>query len=233
MFNLSQGAADAMFGWANIILIVGAALVLIGTMGAIWTGGIRERYAAERRSTNEAKTAQALADAAKANAISESAKAESARANERTAEFEVKSQAAKIELERERIARLKLEERLRPRGITPAERQTLLSLLKAAPKGRVLVVPKTFDEEAESYAAAIQGVLRDAGYTIEALKGQRPMSLGTAGAFIWVRDFSKPPPHAAEIQHAFKEIGVTLPGYANPEIVSDADVVLIGVGVKP
>ncbi len=233
MFDLSQEAANTLSGWANVTLIAGAAFVLIGTVGAFWTSGIRERYAAERRSGNEAKTAQALADAAKAHAVSESAKAESARANERTAEFDVKSQQAQIELERERIARLKLEEKLRPRNITQEGRQTLLTLLRTGPKGRVLVVPKVFDEEAEAYAAAISGVLRDAGYTIEAWKGQRPLSFGTSGGFMWVKDFSKPPPHAVGIQHAFKEIGITLGGYANSEIVPDAEVVFIGVGVKP
>lgn len=48
IFNLSQAAADAIFGYANVAMMIGAAIVLIGTIGAIWSGGIRERYANER-----------------------------------------------------------------------------------------------------------------------------------------------------------------------------------------
>jgi hypothetical protein len=95
------------------------------------------------------------------------------------------------------------------------------------------VLPKTFDEEAEAYAAQITTVLKDSGYTLEKLKGQRPFSFGRSGSFMWVKDFSTPPAHAAEIQNAFKEIGVTLDGYGNAGVVPDQDTVVIAVGVKP
>lgn len=68
MFNLSQTAADGMFGWSNVFLVIGAALVLVGTIGIVWSSGIREKYADERISKNEADTARANADAAQANA---------------------------------------------------------------------------------------------------------------------------------------------------------------------
>lgn len=74
MFNLSLAAANHVFGWSNVALIAGAALVLFGTLGAFWSGGIRERYADERISGNEAQTASAKADAARAN--EETAKAQ-------------------------------------------------------------------------------------------------------------------------------------------------------------
>src|SRR5471032_2191246 len=78
MMNLSQQVANTIFNVANIALITGAALVLAGTITAIWTSGIRERYADERISNNEAKTATA-------NAQAELAKADAARANESAA----------------------------------------------------------------------------------------------------------------------------------------------------
>jgi hypothetical protein len=218
LFDLSQGAADMLFGWANVILIFGAALVLVGTIGAIWTGGIRERYAGERLSGNEVKTAKAIAAASEAN--------------ERTAEFQVQSKQAQLDLERERVARLKLEEKLRPRSISEEERRQLLATLKSEAKGRVFVIPKTFDEEAEEYASQISNVLQEAGYTIEPWTNQRPFSFGRSGVFIWVKDFAKPPPHAGGIQHAFKEIGITLDGYGDANLVPDMESVIIAVAVK-
>ena len=233
VFNISQSMADKLFTLSNVFLIIGAALVLIGTVGAIWTSGILGRFADERISNNEVKTAKAIADASLAQAASEKAKGEAAIANQRTAEFEVKSQQTLLELERERVARLKLEEKLRPRNITQEERQKLLGLLANGPKGRVFVVPKTFDEEAEEYAAQIKTVLKDSGYAVEEWKRRRPFSFGRSGAFMWVKDFSNPPVHAAHIQHAFKEIGVTLDGYGNTDVVPDQDTVVIAVGAKP
>jgi Tfp pilus assembly protein PilX len=68
MFNISLPQANALYNIANIVLILGAFLVLLGTIIAIWTGGIRERFADERMSNNETETARAKADAAQADA---------------------------------------------------------------------------------------------------------------------------------------------------------------------
>lgn len=194
-----------------------------------------------------ARSEEAKADSAKANAQSAETKKGAAEANERaqnaiTAQETLRQNNIKLatrlnesikELEREHIERLKLEAKLRPRSINHEDQRKLLTILKSAPKGRVVVVPKVFDEEAENYAAQISNVLKDAGYTIEPWKGQRPFSFSRSGAFIWVRNMSKPPMHAAGIQHAFKGIGVTLDGYGNPDVVPDTDTVIIAVAVKP
>jgi hypothetical protein len=68
MIDLSLPQANALYNLANVLLILGALLVLLGTIAAIWTGGIRERFANERLSNNETETARAKADAAKADA---------------------------------------------------------------------------------------------------------------------------------------------------------------------
>jgi Tfp pilus assembly protein PilX len=68
MFGLSLQSANTIYNIANATLVVGAVLVAVGTLTAIWTGGIRERYSDERISNNETETAQARATAAEANA---------------------------------------------------------------------------------------------------------------------------------------------------------------------
>ena len=66
MFSISAPAADTIYTCANVLLVVGATLALIGTAGVFWSGGVRERFADERISTNEAETAKAKAETAKA-----------------------------------------------------------------------------------------------------------------------------------------------------------------------
>jgi hypothetical protein len=66
MWNIAPSLADSLFAWSNAILVVGAAAVLIGTIGSIKMSGIRERYADLRISENERATAQANASASQA-----------------------------------------------------------------------------------------------------------------------------------------------------------------------
>lgn len=83
MWNLSSPLADTLFAWSNVILIFGAALVLIGTIGSIKLAAVREHFADIRISDNESATKQAIAE-------SDVAKADAARAAERTKEAELK-----------------------------------------------------------------------------------------------------------------------------------------------
>ncbi len=83
MWNISPSLADSLFAWSNVILVIGAALVLIGTIGSIKTGAIREYFADVRISENERETRRATADsdlakeaAAKANAVASQAQLE-------------------------------------------------------------------------------------------------------------------------------------------------------------
>lgn len=65
--NFSLPIINKIYNIANLILIFGAVLVAIGTIAAIWSAGVRERYADERISTNEAETARAKESASLAN----------------------------------------------------------------------------------------------------------------------------------------------------------------------
>ncbi len=68
MWELSPSWADFLFDLSNIVLVFGAAAVLIGTIGSIKMAGIKEQFSNERISANEAETERAKADAAIANA---------------------------------------------------------------------------------------------------------------------------------------------------------------------
>ena len=64
MFNITSQAADTFYTWSNVLLVFGATLALIGTAGVFWSGGVREKFADERISANEAETAKAKAETA-------------------------------------------------------------------------------------------------------------------------------------------------------------------------
>lgn len=62
--NISESAANTIFSWAHILLIVGGALVLFGTAAAFWSGGVRENYSNERIAFNKNQAEHAKAEAA-------------------------------------------------------------------------------------------------------------------------------------------------------------------------
>jgi hypothetical protein len=73
IWDISPSAADSFFTWSNVVLIVGAAAVLLGTIGSIKFAAIREYFADLRISENERATKEAIAESDKAKA--EAAKA--------------------------------------------------------------------------------------------------------------------------------------------------------------
>ena len=150
MFDISLSVANFVFGLANTILIIGAILVAVGTIAAIWAGGIRERFADERISANEAKTATAVADAARAN--------ESA---EKLRESNLTLQAA---ADHERAARLKLEQKIAPRRLSDQQKEMLIAALKPFHGQRVDVVCILGDTEGKQFAQDFDTVFRQAGW---------------------------------------------------------------------
>lgn len=66
MFEMTLSRANTFYNIANAALVLGAMLVLLGTIVAIWTGGIKERFGDERLSNNETETARANESAAAA-----------------------------------------------------------------------------------------------------------------------------------------------------------------------
>jgi len=139
IFDLSQEMADSIFGLSNVALTIGAALVLVGTVGVFWSGGIRDKYSDERISSNEAKTAQAVAEAAQANQRAE----------------------------QERLARVKIEERLAPRSLTTEQEAGLRSQLSQFPGASVdIFIYGGGSDDALPLAGMISGSLQSAGWNV-------------------------------------------------------------------
>jgi hypothetical protein len=75
MFLITSQVVDAIYTWSNVVLVLGATLAQIGTAGVFWSGGVREKFADERISANEAETAKAKAETAQAKLEQERLKA--------------------------------------------------------------------------------------------------------------------------------------------------------------
>ena len=82
VFDVPLDLANAIYSTANVILVIGVVLVTTGTIAAIWSGGIRDRFADEQVSQNKADAARANEGAAKAN--------------ERAAELEKEAEQARL-----------------------------------------------------------------------------------------------------------------------------------------
>jgi hypothetical protein len=169
VFDLSQPVADTLFKWSNAFIIIGAVFALVGAFGAIWTGGIRERYGDERISRNEADTALARKTAATANegaatanANAATANENAAKANERTELLRQSNLEVQRELERERMERLRLEESVAPRRLSDEQRSSLITALRSAPQPLTVQVTLLGDQEAGTYGKAILEALNAA-----------------------------------------------------------------------
>lgn len=97
MWDASINAANLVYGISWIGLIVGAILTAVSTLGAFWASGIRDKHSDQQ--------------IAQAHAIGEQAKAQAADANARAAEANQKA-------EEEKLARVKIEQRLAPRALS-------------------------------------------------------------------------------------------------------------------
>lgn len=102
MPDVSLPWANLLYNFSNLLLVTGAVLVLIGTIGTVWMGLVKENYGDLRIAANEALTAAANQVAASANASA----------------AQLTSDAAEARLEQERIRQqnLLLESEIRKLG---------------------------------------------------------------------------------------------------------------------
>jgi hypothetical protein len=161
MWEISSPLADRLFAVSNAVLIIGAAMVLIGTIGAIVLSGIREQFSNARLSDNETKTAQAIAE-------SDTAKKGAADANARALE-----------------AQLALEKFKAPRVLTDEEIQAIAEKLKSFSGQEFQIVTYWEMQEPLAFANQIYAALDLAGWKYIKLERATVMLGGTEGVQVW------------------------------------------------
>lgn len=205
----------------------------------------------------EAKIAAANAEAAKANEgvaganlEIEKAKAEAAKANEETARLAIQLEEAnaKADVERQKVAKLEIEtatarrrqaeaerallelqERLRPRTLSPAQERKLTDALIKAPRGSIEIeCVRTPDNEPYTFAGELVSVLIASGWTVMGMTSREVI-----GSKIEGLEFRVPknaPPHAVALNEILNSIGVATKWMPNANPASD--LVLLFVGMK-
>ena len=158
MFNISSTTADTIYNYSNIILVFGTTIALIATIGAIYSGSIRENYSNERTIANEKLTSLAKAEAAKA--IENAAKA-----NE-SAALAYES-AAKSNLRAEEVEKQNIELRIKfsSRHIDENTYKILLRELSKNPSS--FDIQTMSDPESGMYAADFLKTFLDAGWKVD------------------------------------------------------------------
>jgi len=180
-----------------------------------------------RKDLNEAaaKVAGIQKDAADAQKDAADAKAAQQRVEVEWAKQKERAAIAEREL-------LELQERIKPRTISMAQRTRLMDILRQAPKGPVSVTCVLGDGEGFALAREIEQVLTASGWRVEGGVTQGVFGprnpIGTALA---IHDPKTPPTHAAPLQHTFTSVGIPLLASASAEVPEGT--VRIMVGNKP
>jgi hypothetical protein len=246
IWTVTEPLANSLFFWSNALLIVGAAAVLIGTIGAIGMGAAKEQFSNERIAANESLTALANAEAekakegsAQANKAASEARLAAVEANERVAAANeraaaLEKEAAEFKAEAASL-RAGLAQRM-PRTISESQQRELIAVLSPGnvPKGKVLINSAYMDAEASRFGDQITDVLKRCGFDAEPISPQkRALTFNTPGLFFSVRDGKNAPRFAKPILDAFGRVGIEMSVYADPKEVPDDVTVIIGVSSHP
>lgn len=239
MTDVSLAWAEFVSFWANWLLVGALVVGVVATYGIVVSGHSKEKHWESDRVASRERIALLESEAAAAKLALERAYADIAAANEKTAALE--NETARItegnlklaaELEREKAARIRLEQKIRPRGIDDAQKDIMTELLASAQRGPVYVVADWVDPEAKAFGKQVQEFLREAGFEMRELIGpEKIISFDILGAFLVIRDKSRPPAHLKPLYAAFTKAGFEVDIYAET-YVPDTDSVLIGISAK-
>ena len=196
------------------------------------------------RAEADRQIAIAKADAAKAREGAEVARTDALRAKEGIANAEAVSAKAAVEVERLQIvvadaevrrleaerAFLELQERVKPRKLTDAQRKGLVELLKDAPKGPVMMECLMAETETCSFAEDIRTALIAAGFKINQTQVSGTATVIPTGVNVLIHDNSIPR-HSDFLMRALRGIGLKPIGMVDPFVPEG--MVFIRIGVKP
>jgi len=160
--GISLPWAEFISFWANWILVGALVVGVIATYGIVVSGNVKEAALKGELAAAGKDAADAIKQAAATNARAADIEKQAAELNARTVE-------AQSALERERIERLKLAEKLGPRHLADSDK----ALLMSAARGRdiSLVIEVINDMEAGLFAEEIRDFLLSAGVSHVQLMG--------------------------------------------------------------
>lgn len=124
----------------------------------------------------------------------------------------------------------------KPRRLSQAQKDSLITSLKAIPdKRKIFISASVLDAESVAFGEDIEAVLTAAGfetYFPKGMQGDASLAVGPPGAHMVVKDPASPNPVAAKLQRCFMDSGVKLKGIANGDPNATAERIEIAIGQK-
>jgi hypothetical protein len=236
MLNLSENAANNIFYYSNVFVIVGLVTGLVGGAGAIWAGGLRDKFAALQQSENDLKIAAAKSDAAIANKAAAEANEGLAKATLDIEDRKKESSTLGIKLANAERETLELKRRFAPRVelLTPKVRQKLIDNIKIVPWANVRLVTIQNTKEASEFGDAIAQLINDAGRIVhrEVVAFSVESPLGIQGVQIRYIG-NKPPEIANRLADTLRNAGIPSVQMHSVDAFSEMDAhVELYVGVR-
>lgn len=242
---MDKSAIEALLARIDIWLLIFGVLVVIGVAGESFFG-IRHWWNSRKLQTMQRtdelnlqaeiarlnkQAGDAFERAGKAEENLAGANARAAAANERAAKAEQAAAEANRIAEQERLARVKIEQRLADRDITDTQRARLLQVLRTRPEEHAIIDSLLSEgREAFAYAGKIATVFHDARWDVADPQGRRSFSQPLSGILIDTRNDA----HSIElgdfVSRAFAAAGI--PVSRNTETNLDPGTVLVLIGSK-
>ena len=140
--------------WAGVATALAAAATVGFAVVQFWADDVRDKRSGERQLTLEMQTSEA--------------KRETTGALERIAVLQAEAEKLKAQAEADRLARIKIEERIAPRRISSEQRTLLAQALTKLPKGAAVVESRLMDNEGKDFADDLKAALADLGWNVVA-----------------------------------------------------------------
>jgi hypothetical protein len=222
----SLDAANQLFDFSSRWLLVVGAVAAATAFAAFalaviqWRSDrVRERHADWRIASLEKEAAEA--------------RRETSRASERIATLQKEAEGLKAQAEADRLARIKIEEKLAPRSLSGEQQKAIVeSVRKFAPQKFQLVMYQD-DQEVSQLAQVIVKTLVAAGWTGVKQEGWLAMQLEIGVRIEFSPDKERDlSPAAAALAAALNAVGIATAWGARPKLDS-TDQLKIRIGKKP
>ena len=206
------------------------ALAILTEFAAYPYGRRGDKLSQDRIRQDELLIAQSNRDAKQAERDAEGFRLQIADATERVANAEKKAAEANRLAEQERLARVRIEQRMADRDITTDQRKKMLEFLRTVPGAHVDVDSINSEgREAFAYAGKIADLFRDAKWNVVGLSGRRFFSRPLAGILI---DTQLDDAHSMElgelIARAFISAGIPVSRSSEQGVGPGTVLVLVG-----
>jgi hypothetical protein len=163
---MDKSELEALLARIDIWLLIFGAIVVVGVAGESYFGVRHWWNSRKLQALQNAENLVQQGEIERLRSESASIRSDTAKAIERAAHAEQQAAESNKIAEQERLARVKIEERLAPRRIGPKEHAALVSALKPY-RGAVVEVTKLGDLEAGQFADDIVSVLTEAGWNVQ------------------------------------------------------------------